>query len=268
MGGTVAGPHGPVPVRRYAARRETNTGTTLVWLHGGGFFRGTLDLPEAHVVAGALADRGLDVVTVGYRLAPLPGLPAVGRRGSHSRRHHPVPNDDVRAVLEVVRRQTDGPVLLGGASAGACLAAAVTRALPVAARPSGLVLAYGFFHARSPRDPAVLRTVRGHRRLTHHPTLLDRANRNHVGRGGDTVAAFPGGQDLADFPRTLMVDAERDTMRASGDRFADELRGAGAEIERHVLPGARHAFLNRPGSPDSDRALDLVADWTAGSSRV
>ncbi|MDR6170763.1 alpha/beta hydrolase [Curtobacterium sp. SORGH_AS_0776] len=266
MGGTVDGPHGPVPVRRYAARRGTTSATTVVWLHGGGFFRGSLDLPEAQVVASTLADRGLDVVTVGYRLAPLPGLPVVGGRGPRGRRRHPVPNDEVRAVLEVVRGETDGPVLLGGASAGACLAAAVTRTLPDAARPDGLVLAYGFFHARTPRDAAVLRSVRGHRRLTHHPALLDRANWNHLGRAGDTATAFPGGEDLSGFPRTLMVDAEHDTMRASGDRFADELRSAGVAVDRHVLPAARHAFLNRPGSPDSDRALDLVTAWAARSS--
>ncbi len=261
--GVVEGPHGPVPVRRYAARTEAARGTTLVWLHGGGFFRGDLDLPEAHAVAGVLADRGLDVVTVDYRLAPLPGFPFVGRRGARGRRHHPVPNDDVRAVLAEVRAAADGPVFLGGASAGACLAAAVTLALPEDRRPDGLVLAYGFFHARTPRDPAVLRSVRGHRRMTHHPVLLDLANRNHVGRAGDGDTAFPGGTDPSGMPRTLMVDAEHDTMRASGDRFAAELRAAGVDVERRVLAAARHAFLNRPGSPDSDRALDLVSAWAA-----
>ena len=41
---------------------------TLVWVHGGGFFRGDLDLPESDAVARALAERGLPVVTVGNRL--------------------------------------------------------------------------------------------------------------------------------------------------------------------------------------------------------
>lgn len=257
---TIDGPHGPVPVRRYGS-----TGArTLVWLHGGGFFRGDLDLPEAHEVAEALATAGLAVVTVDYRLAPLPGLPAVGRRGPRGRRRHPVPNDDVVAVLRAVRHAADGTVLLGGASAGACLAAAVTRALSAPQRPDGLVLAYGFFHARTPRDPSVTRTLRGHRRLTHHPTLLDRANRNHVERGAPTETAFAGGQDLTGFPPTLMVDAECDSMRASGDRFAEELSAAGVPVERHVLPSARHAFLNRPGSHDFAVAIERIVDWATG----
>lgn len=253
----IAGPHGPVPVRHYGS----GSAVTLVWLHGGGFFRGDLDLPESHVVATALADRGIDVVAVDYRLAPVPGLPFIGRHGPRGRRRHPVAADDVRAVLDAVRHEVPGQLLLGGASAGACLAAAVTRSLPTGDRPDGVFLAYGFFHARTPRDAAVTRTVRGHRRVTHHPALLDRANRNLVGREASTDAAFPGGQDLSGFPPVLMVDAEHDMMRSSGDRFVAELRSADADVERHVLPGARHAFLNRPGTPDSDAALDLVTAW-------
>lgn len=257
VGATIEGPHGPVPVRRYGS----GSAVTLVWLHGGGFFRGDLDLPESHAVATTLADRGIDVVTVDYRLAPLPGLPFVGRRGPRGRQRHPAAADDVRAVLTAFRTLDERPLLLGGASAGACLAAAVTRTLPAESRPDGLFLAYGFFHAVTPRDPAVTRSVRGHRRVTHHPALLDRANRNFVGRGAPTETAFPGGQDLTGFPPVLMVDAEHDSMRPSGDRFATELRTAGVDVERHVLSGARHAFLNRPGTPDSDTALDLVTAW-------
>ncbi|WP_439690321.1 alpha/beta hydrolase [Curtobacterium sp. SP.BCp] len=257
MGATIEGPHGPVPVRRHGS----GSAVTLVWLHGGGFFRGDLVLPESHAVATTLADRGIDVVTVDYRLAPLPGLPFVGRRGPRGRQRHPVAADDVRAVLTAFRTLDERPLLLGGASAGACLAAAVTRTLPAESRPDGLFLAYGFFHAVTPRDPAVASSVRGHRRVTHHPALLDRANRNFVGRGAPTETAFPGGQDLTGFPPVLMVDAEHDSMRPSEDRFVTELRTAGVDVERHVLSGARHAFLNRPGTPDSDTALDLAAEW-------
>lgn len=164
-------------------------------------------------------------------------------------------------MLEAVRHRDAGALLLGGASAGACLAAAVTRTLPAESRPDGLFFAYGFFHAHTPRDAAVTRSLRGHRRLTHPPALLDRANRNLVGRGALPETAFPGGQDLTTFPPVLMVDTEHDTMGSSGDRFGVELRTAAVDIERHVLPGARRAFLNRPGTPDSDTTLDLVTAW-------
>ncbi|PZF56951.1 alpha/beta hydrolase [Curtobacterium sp. MCSS17_008] len=264
MGATIAGPHGPVPVRRYG-RPE---GPTLVWLHGGGFFRGGLDQPESHAVAVALADRGLAVVTVDYRLVPLPGLPWVGRRGPRPRARWPHAHDDVLAVVRHTRAHTDGPLLLGGASAGACLASAATLGLLDAGDPpDGVVLAYGFHHARLPRDREVQRGVRGHRRVTHAPWALDVANRNAVPRRSRRErTAFAGGQDLTGFPPAFVVDAESDAMRASGDRFADELTAAGTTVERHVLHD-RHAFLNRPASPAFGAATELLAAWATATDR-
>ena len=73
--------------------------------------------------------------------------------------------------------------------------------------------------------------------------------------------AFPGGHDLAGFPPSLVVDADRDAMRASGSRFARELAEAGVETEYRVLPGSSHAFLNRPNDPAFTRGIDLVSEW-------
>lgn len=255
MDDVLPGPHGPVPIRRYRPQ-EPAAAPTLVWLHGGGFFRGDLDLPESDAVARALSARGIPVVTVDYRLGPLPGMPWIGRTGPRARRRAPHARDEVVAVLHALAGERPVGLVLGGASAGACLAAsAVIEPPPLV----GLVLAYGFFHARLPRDPAVQRLVRGHRRVTHAPLLLDAANRTYAGPLG--AGAFPATKDLGRFPRTLMVDAERDTMRASADRFTRELGAAGVDLERHVLPESRHAFLNRPGSSDFARAVDLIASW-------
>ena len=54
---TVAGPHGPVPVRVYAPPTPAPPGgrPCLVWMHGGAFAWGDLDMPEAHEVARELA---------------------------------------------------------------------------------------------------------------------------------------------------------------------------------------------------------------------
>ncbi|MCA5922703.1 alpha/beta hydrolase [Curtobacterium oceanosedimentum] len=256
----VDGPHGPVPIRRYRpAGPDAGTGSpTLVWVHGGGFFRGDLELPESDAVARTLADRGVPVVTVDYRLGPLPGLPCVGRSGPRGRRRAPHARDEIVAVLEHLHDSAPAGLLLGGASAGACLAA---TAVAVAPPLQGLVLAYGFFHARIPRDRAVQRLVRGHRRITHAPLLLDLSSRGYAGPARGST--FPAAEHLGAFPRTLFVDADRDVMRASGERFATELAGAGVDVERHVLPGSRHAFLNRPGTADSDAALALVTAWAA-----
>jgi acetyl esterase/lipase len=47
-------------------------------------------------------------------------------------------------------------------------------------------------------------------------------------------------------------------MRASSERFAADLIAAGAEVERHVLPDTRHAFLNRPQLPEFAVAIDRI----------
>jgi acetyl esterase len=235
----------------------------LLWLHGGGFFRGSPDLPEAHDVAESLANQGITTVTVSYRLAPPPGMPWLMSVAGRPRGRYPLPLDDVLAAFHEVNARSPHGVIVGGASAGACLAAtAILRALDEGAQPSGAVLAYGFFHAKHPRPLAAQRS-RGHRRITHAPWALDIANRNYAGSRGALVErlAFPGGHELHGFPRTLMLNAEQDNMRASGDRFAAELTESGTEVQRHVLPGTRHAFLNRPNAEAFGIATSLIAAW-------
>jgi acetyl esterase/lipase len=242
---------------------------TLLWLHGGGFFRGGLDLPEAHAVAQELARLGVPVATVDYRLAPVPGLAWVRQRAGRPRVRFPLPLDDVlQAYRTVAARSPDG-VVLGGASAGACLAAAATLcAVDGGSRPAGAVFAYGFFHPVHPRHHDAQRRSRRHRRITHAPWALDVMNRNYVGPGGGLSdrSAFPGGHDVARFPRALLINAEHDNMRASGDLFAAELGAADVDVVHHVLPGTRHAFLNRPGLTEFSTATAMIASWIHGTA--
>ncbi len=63
-------------------------------------------------------------------------------------------------------------------------------------------------------------------------------------------------------PPVLMVNADRDIMRASGDQFAVELVSADGDVERHVLPETQHAFLNRPHLAAFTTAIDLIASWS------
>ncbi len=263
----VSGPHGNVPVRWYEPAASASMGPVLIWLHGGGFFRGSLEQPESHAVALALAGKGIAVVTVDYRLVSLPGIAQVRAFTHRPAVKHPVPGDDVAAVVRWAMGRAGGPVLLGGASAGACLAAAATLRMADEESPvSGTVLAYGFFHAVLPAPSTELRSrLTGHRRVTHAPLFLDAVNRYYAGSAvalSDRLA-FPGGHDLADFPPALIVDADRDVMRASGEQFAAELRASGAPVERRVLPETHHAFLNRPSLPEFATAIDLIGEWAS-----
>jgi acetyl esterase/lipase len=265
-----------VPIRRYQPEsegRDAAPAPTLVWLHGGGFFRGSIDQAEADAVARALARRGLSVVTVDYRLAPFPLVGRVNAWGRRPRVRFPLAADDVLTVVQHEHDEYPHGVLLGGASAGGCLAAATAlRVLDLGSnlQLDGVVLGYGFFHASLPRNAEIQRRVRGRRRVTHAPRMLDAANRNYAGSKPALAerSAFPGGHDLRKFPATIMVDADRDAMRASSERFAAELIAAGAEVERHVLPDTRHAFLNRPQLPEFAVAVDRIASWALARRRV
>lgn len=184
----------------------------------------------------------------------------------------PIPLDDVTAAFTAVAKSlSDGGVettriALGGASAGACLAAAA--ALDLGARqngPSSLVLAYPTLHAQlPPLQQDVKKKLRGPRGLWQFtPATVERMNRNYAGslRSMNDPRAFPGGADLSQFPDTLILNAEYDTLRASGDAFASELVAHHLPVENEYLPGTRHGFLNGPATPPMTTGLERIASW-------
>ncbi|MBP2266366.1 acetyl esterase/lipase [Pseudarthrobacter sp. PvP004] len=73
--------------------------------------------------------------------------------------------------------------------------------------------------------------------------------------------AFPGGADLSKFPDSLILNAEFDSLRASGDAFAPELRAHHVPVESEYVAGARHGFLNKPGTEAMSTGLDRIAVW-------
>ena len=266
---SLPGRHGPIPIRRYMPSAHAHP-VAVVWLHGGAFCFGDLDMPESDAVARAIASLGRTVLAVDYRRvprwsywrAPAPGqLPGI---------RFPIPVEDVVDALEAARAEY-GPVVLGGASAGACLAAATTlhcarHAFP---GPAGLVLAYGTLHAELPPISEELRDrIRGFHGLAQfRPSTVLRMNRNYAGRpeAMQDEFAFPGGHDLHGMPRTLVIDADRDSLRASGGRFAAELRDAGVETTYRIIAGSAHGFFNQPSKPEFDRGIGEVGRWLAAA---
>ncbi|MBE8519321.1 alpha/beta hydrolase fold domain-containing protein, partial [Amycolatopsis sp. H6(2020)] len=195
----VPGRHGTIPVRRY--RAGPSPAGRLIWLHGGGFSGGGLDQLESHAVGAALARRGIDVIAVDYRRVPPWNPFRDPRPGSLTGIRFPVPLDDVVDAFDAIASER-GTALLGGASAGACLAAAAALRVHTEGRPmpAGLVLVYGCFHARLPPIPEELRRrIRGrHGFLQFRPGTVRRMHHNYAG-SEEALAdplAFPGGHDL------------------------------------------------------------------------
>lgn len=269
--GVVLGRHGRIPVRRYspAGRPFGSAARTLVWAHGGAFCHGGLDQLESHAVAAAVASSGNDVVAVDYRLAPEWEGPGAHDEGAV---RYPLPVDDVVDAYRSVSGELGRPAAIGGASAGACLAAAATWSMVRSGGPApdGLALVYPTLHAALPPiDEDLAAALLGpwaEGQFT--PARVHLMNRNYAGRDAalGEAYAFPGGHDLSGFPRTLVLDAEHDALRASGAAFAAELRAAGTRVRYEVVAGTRHGFMNRPAEQAFAEGAGHLAFWLAAAA--
>lgn len=266
----IDGPHGPIPIRTYVPSAPTRG---VVWVHGGAFAFGDIDQPESDWVARRLADHDTAVVTVDYRLAPVPewasaalGIPI--RDGVH----FPVASEEI--VTAFTWATTFLPDIaadswsLGGASAGANLSAGAALRLrdqggPI---PETLLLSYGLFHASLP--PLLPELAEKYAALpaelaVFSPDVVQLINVNYV---GDPVSlaspyAFAGGHDLVGLPPALLINADMDSLRASGDEFGAELRRAGVSAVTVTENGTTHGYLDDPLLPAATRSIQRMVEW-------
>jgi acetyl esterase/lipase len=259
-----AGPHGPVPVRIYSPVADGADRPGFVWLHGGAFRMGDLDMPEADWTARQICERaGAVVVSVDYRLC-VGGVT------------YPVPHDDVVAAVRWVR---DGAaalgvdaarISLGGASAGGNLAtgAALKMRDEDDWLPAALLLAYTTFHAVVPPASPSLAPL-----LEEIPRILrflpeDRRGITENYLGGPASRAdgyaMPAGAVLEGLCPVLLLNSEYDDLRASAEVFAGQLAVAGVDVQQVLVRGMLHGFLNlHAGIAPVDEALDLMAGLVA-----
>ena len=236
-------------------------GRGLVWVHGGGFTAGGLDMPESDWVSRELADRGVTVFAVNYRLA-----------GAATR--YPAPSDDVlsawRCATALAEEYVVSPVrlALGGASAGANLATgAVIRMLAGGEHPlpACVVLAYPTLHVDQPSPSAELEAALAAAPAADRfaPPRISAMYRAYLGEEISTppVAAVPGlasRTHLSGFPPTLILLSEIDDLRASGEGFAGQLAAARVRVRVETEWGALHGHLNRPGDDTARRSLERI----------
>lgn len=246
---TVDGPHGPVPIRVYRDPAAAPTGRALVWVHGGAFIGGHLDMPESNWVARELAARGVPVVSVDYAKC----LGDV---------HYPVPSDDVLAAWRHVRESAaelagvaPESFALGGASAGGTLTSSAVVRMRDAGEPlpAGLVLVYPVVHPNGPAASADVDLSSPHGQLAL----------NFAGSAGALAdpQAFAGLGDGRGFPPTLIVVCERDDLRPSGEAFAATLAAAAVDVQLRVEADAGHGHIDHPGDGGALRTIGAIAGW-------
>ncbi|TAP45841.1 alpha/beta hydrolase fold domain-containing protein [Arthrobacter sp. S39] len=252
---TVPGKEGQIPVRIYRPRRPIRS--RVMWLHGGGFAYGDLDMPEAHMVSAEIADRAdAFVVSVDYRLA---------KNGIR----YPAPVDDAEAVwswLTGLPEAGCGPIALGGASAGAAIALSTALRLQRlgSVQPSELLLAYPFLHFPVPalNDVTAVEVQKLPAMMRFTPESIADMVRNYVGRISDLpIEAMPGAADLTGLPLTRVVVSELDDLRPSAELIVTQLSEVGVPVETYMAAGMLHGHLNHgPSIDEVSRSLDFFVE--------
>lgn len=254
----LATPDGVVPMRLHRDPALA-ADCALVWIHGGGFMAGGLDCAEANWVALELASQGIPVLTMTYRKA-LGGVT------------FPAPSDDVLAAWNWAQAHADQlgvtpeQLHLGGGSAGGNLSAGVAKRLRDQGRPlpASLLLVYPLLHsalpALAPEDEAYCKSKV---QAFAAPGFVRQVCLNYVGdpAGLEDPYAFPGVGPLHGLPPVLIVDAQFDSLRGSGQAFAAQIAAAGGTVVNECETGARHGYLMMPSSPFAHATVARMRKW-------
>jgi acetyl esterase len=225
---TVPGGDGPIRARLLVPPRAGDT--TLVYVHGGGWYLGDLDgwEPIARVIAQTTS---CPVLEIDHRQAP----------------EHPFPAalHDVRAALTWAVAELDAPRVgaVGDSSGGNLVAAAARHVEGLAIQ----VLVY----------PAV--------DLAESPPVddtrqLSGTRQRYLGAADptDPDASPLLAPDLAGLPPAVVCVAETDWLRAQGLAYAERLQDAGVPVRVVDGHGLGHAFLG--SGSFSRRAAEAIAE--------
>ncbi|ACU72176.1 alpha/beta hydrolase fold protein-3 domain protein [Catenulispora acidiphila DSM 44928] len=247
-----------IPVRVYRPNAEAVL-PTLLYFFGGGWTLGSLDTCDG--ICRALANlAGVQVVAVGYRLAPEHRFPAAVEDCHEVLRHiaaHPADFGTDAAALAV-----------GGDSAGGNLAAvAALLARDAGLRLAGQLLVYpntdqlaADASMRDNVDPYLFnhRSVSWYRK--HYLTSDEEAT--------NPLASPLLAPDLTALPPALIITAEHDPLRDQGEAYARRLAAAGNSVQLTRYEGMVHGFFTMTGAVDAARhavaqAAEALRGWFA-----
>jgi len=242
----IGGPSGDVPIRVYTPSSEIPL-PVFIYIHGGRFISGNLDTHDA--ICRRIAKlAGCMVVGVDYRLAPEHKFPAALH--------------DVDAVASWIAFQgreigaDSARLAVGGDSAGGNLAAAETLLARDKGNPSFTcqVLIYPMLDAScslpshntyaSGYGPGSEDMQRGYREYIHMDTDLKAF-----------LASPLWCSDLFGLPQALIATAEYDSLRDEGERYAENLKKAGTDVQHILYEGAIHGIIQRAGIWELGRRL-------------
>jgi acetyl esterase len=232
-----------IPVRVYRPSADRLL-PTLLYFYGGGWTLGGLDTCDG--ICRTLANlAGVQVVSVGYRLAPEHRFPAAVEDCRDALRHlaaHPADFGTESGALAV-----------GGDSAGGNLAAVTALlARDDSLRLAGQLLVYPntdqFADDASMRDN-IDPWLFNHRSVSWYRDhyLADEAD------AANPLASPLRAPDLAGLAPALVITAEFDPLRDQGEAYAGRLAAAGVSVELTRYEGMVHGFFTMTGAVDAAR---------------
>ncbi len=235
---TIAGPQAApdVAVRIFAPERQERSLPGLLYIHGGGFILGSLDMVDDPAKRIA-AEVGAVVVCVDYRLAPENPFPA-GVEDCYAALDWTVEHAD-ELNIDVDR------VAVAGESAGGGLAAAVAL---LARDRGGPTVAFQFLAVPELDDRLDTASMRAYHDtpLWHRPAA-EFSWDSYLGgpskRGGDSVSCYAAparADDLSDLPAAFIVVCQFDPLRDEGIDYAKALAQANVPTELILYPGTFH----------------------------
>lgn len=246
---------GAVPVRIYDP--ETAAGDRrpfILFLHGGGFFAGTVNTHDR--IARSLASKaGAVVVSVEYRLAPEFPFPAGF--------------DDAYAALvwasgeaKALRADPDRLAVAGDSAGGNLAAAICLRARDLKGpRVAYQFLIYPVLNLADFESETVKLYGGGGFFITQD--AMSKMRSYYLPAGGDGKSPYASplhAENLRDLPPALVITAEFDPLRWEGEAYVARLKAQGVNARAHRYEGLGHGFVSMTRlMPESDQAIDEIA---------
>ncbi len=232
-----------LPARWYQLHNSSRR--IILFLHGGAFSAGSVAHKDAQCRYLAQASRSI-VISLEYRLAPENPYPAA--------------IEDAITALHYCSALTHNKLIIGGDSAGGCLAANallqgsiqvdyaffIYAALDLAsASKMKDPWSYLFYQCDEDERDLIYNRLNRFRKLAEDVKAL--YLQNDVDPYSELVSPSRA-QDLSRFPKSLFVIAEYDYYRFCNEAFAQRLEWQGIDNEILFYEGMDHGFFDRLGS--------------------
>ncbi|MXX47032.1 MAG: alpha/beta hydrolase [Chloroflexi bacterium] len=248
----IPGPAGDIPARSYLHFDNLHDLPTVVYFHGGGWVSGDLDSSDA--VCRALCNRsGMNVLSVGYRLAPGARFPAAAEDAYAA-------TTWINCIHEQQGGRTDR-IAVAGDSSGGNLAAVVSQMARDRSGPQivAQVLIYPVTNFNFETES--YRKLGADYGLSE--TVMRSCWRQYLNVDSEGTQPYASPLRAADFsrlPRSLTITAEYDPLRDEGEAYAAALSAAGNQSSCTRYDGVIHGFVSAFAAvPEGNQALDQIA---------